>query len=72
MVVDKDGNVLSTEMGEILSSPEPTIYTEVVYVEAEPVVVDDSDSVVVTVTVEAPETETETQTVTVVEGEMVE
>lgn len=65
MVVDEDGNVLSTEVGSYES--EPTIFTEVVYVEGEPevqtLVVEDIVDSGETVTVEVPEMET----VTVVE-----
>ena len=77
VVVDEDGNVLSTELGGASYEPEPSIYTEVVYMEAEPetvyveaepevhtVVVEDIAAAAETVTVEVPETET----VTVVEN----
>lgn len=37
VVVDQDGNVLSTQMGGITHQPDPAIHTEVVYVEAEKV-----------------------------------
>ena len=65
MVVDEDGKVLSTEVGSYES--EPTIFTEVVYVEGEPevqtLVVEDIAASVETVTVEALETETVTVSV---------